>query len=79
MACSLTLIAIDLISHRSFKSDCFRKTCKYLDGSKVTGQVERVEVCLCNVTYMSGFVHISFNLSVINYSLAFFSFKNIRI
>ena len=71
----LTLIAIDLVSHRSFKSDCFRKMHKHLDGPKVTDQVERLGVCLHNVVYMSDFVHIGFNLLVINYSLAFLAVK----
>lgn len=44
----LTLIAMDLISPRSFKSGCFRKMCKLLDGHKVTEQVERVGVCSHN-------------------------------
>lgn len=48
---------------------------EHLDGPKVTGRVERVGVCLFNIAYMSGGVHIRFNLSVINYSLAFFSCK----
>jgi len=68
----LTLIAIDLISHRSYRCDCFRKMHKHLAGHKVTGQVERVGVCLHNVVYMSGSVHVRFNLLVTNYSLAFF-------
>lgn len=42
----LTLIAIDLVSHRTFKFDCFGKVYKHLDGPKVTGQIESVGACL---------------------------------
>lgn len=51
----LTLIAIDLISHRSFKS-ALEKCVRALDGPEVTGQAERMRVCLHNVASLVLFI-----------------------